>query len=97
MRPIQITLLACTIALSASDVAARQSCDGGYALDFTGSSDRVIVPYDASFPTAVFTAAAWIKTVAPQSRAAVIARGEDDNSWNLSWQLYVRNDGTLEV
>ncbi len=97
MRPIQITFLVCTIVLSASDVPARQSCDGGYALDFEGSTDRVIVPYDASFPTAVFTAAAWIKTVAPQSRAAVIARGEDDNSWNLSWQLYVRNDGTLEV
>ena len=30
-------------------------------------------------------------------RAAVIARGEDDNSFNLSWQLYVGPEGFLEA
>ena len=66
-------------------------------LRFDGTDDRVTVPYDASFPTEVFTASAWIKLPQPAGRAAIIARGEDDNSFNLSWQLYVTRDGTLEV
>jgi hypothetical protein len=70
---------------------------GASALRFDGSDDRVTVPYDPSFPTEVFTIGAWIKLTPPQGRAAVIARGEDDNSFNLSWQLYVLPDGTLEV
>ena len=67
------------------------------SLRFDGTDDRVTVPYDASFPTEVFTASAWIKLAQPAGRAAIIARGEDDNSFNLSWQLYVTRDGTLEV
>ena len=66
-------------------------------LRFDGTDDRVTVPYDATFPTEVFTASAWIKLPQPAGRAAIIARGEDDNSFNLSWQLYVTRDGTLEV
>ena len=66
-------------------------------LDFDGSDDRVMVPYDPSFPTEVFTAAAWIRTSPPQGRGAIIARGEDDNSFNLVWQLYVVPDGTMQV
>ena len=66
-------------------------------LQFDGTDDRVTVPYDASFPTEVFTASAWIKLPQPAGRAAIIARGEDDNSFNLSWQLYVTRDGTLET
>ena len=66
-------------------------------LQFDGTDDRAIVPYDTSFPTEVFTAGAWIKLARPRGRAAIIARGEDDNSFNLSWQLYVISDGTLEV
>ena len=66
-------------------------------LDFDGSDDRVMVPYDPSFPTEVFTAAAWIRTSPPQGRAAIIARGEDDDSFNLVWQLYVLSDGTIQV
>ena len=66
-------------------------------LQFDGTDDRVTVPYDASFPTEVFTASAWIKLTQPTRRAAIIARGEDDNSFNLSWQLYVTRDGTLET
>ncbi len=69
----------------------------GGSLLFDGTDDRVIVPYDASFPTEVFTAAAWIKLPLPRGRASIIARGEDDDSFNLSWQLYVNRDGTLEV
>lgn len=66
-------------------------------LRFDGVDDRVTVPYDASFPTEVFTIAAEIKLTQPAGRAAVIARGEDDNSFNLSWQLYVTPSGNLEV
>jgi hypothetical protein len=66
-------------------------------LQFDGTDDRVTVPYDTTFPTEVFTASAWIKLALPAGRAAIIARGEDDNSFNLSWQLYVTRDGTLEV
>ncbi len=66
-------------------------------LRFDGADDRVTVPYDASFPTEVFTIAAEIKLTAPAGRAAVIARGEDDNSFNLSWQLYVVPPGNLEI
>ena len=66
-------------------------------LRFDGVNDRVAVPYDASFPTEVFTIAAEIKLATPGGRAAVIARGEDDNSFNLSWQLYVVPSGDLEI
>ncbi len=66
-------------------------------LRFDGVNDRVIVPYHASFPTEVFTIAAEIKLTTPAGRAAVIARGEDDNSFNLSWQLYVAPSGNLEI
>lgn len=77
--------------------AGQAASDRATVLQFDGVDDRVIVPYDASFPTEVFTAGAWIKLTQPSSRAAIIARGEDDNSFNLSWQLYVTGDGTLEV
>ena len=63
-----------------------------FVLQFDGTDDRVTVPYDASFPTEVFTASARIKLPQPAGRAAIIARGEDDNSFNLSWQLYVTRD-----
>ncbi len=66
-------------------------------LDFDGSDDRVMVPYDPSFPTEVFTAAAWIRTSPPPGRGAIIARGEDDDSFKLVWQLYVLPNGTLQV
>ena len=68
-----------------------------FHLMFDGADDRVLVPWDASFPTEVFTAAAWIRLTTPNRRAAIIARGEDDNSFNLSWQMYVRQGGFLEV
>ncbi len=70
---------------------------GPSVLRFDGSDDRVTVPYSPTFPTEVFTIGAWIKLAPPQGRAAILARGEDDNSFNLSWQLYVLQNGTLEV
>ena len=66
-------------------------------LQFDGSDDRVMVPYSDSFPTEVFTVGAWINSESITQRSAIIARGEDDNSFNLSWQLYVAGDGTLEI
>ena len=66
-------------------------------LCFDGVDDRVMVPYDSSFPTATFTIMAWIKLSTPTRRSAIIARGEDDNSFNLSWQLYVSPGGLLEI
>ena len=74
-----------------------QETRAGSVLEFDGTNDRVLVPYDDSFPTEVFTLAAWIKLPLPGHRSAVIARGEDDDSWNLSWQLYVNPDGTLQI
>ena len=68
-----------------------------FHLVFDGTDDRVLVPWDASFPTDVFTAVAWIRMMPPGGRAAIIARGEDDNSFNLSWQLFVGSAGSLEV
>lgn len=78
--------------------ANRQAAsDRSTVLEFDGIDDRVTVPYNASFPTEVFTAGAWIKLTQPTRRAAIIARGEDDNSFNLSWQLYVSGEGNLEI
>ena len=69
-----------------------------FHLSFDGSNDRVLVPWHESFPTEVFTAVARIRLAAPPNgRAAIIARGEDDNSFNLSWQLYVGRGGELEA
>ncbi len=69
-----------------------------FHLSFDGSNDRVLVPWHESFPTEVFTAVARIRLPAPPSgRAAIIARGEDDNSFNLTWQLYVGREGELEA
>ncbi len=66
-------------------------------LQFDGIDDRVMVPYSDSFPTEVFTVGAWINAENITRRSAIIARGEDDISFNLSWQLYVAGDGTLEI
>ena len=69
-----------------------------FHLSFDGSNDRVLVPWHESFPTEVFTAVARIRLAAPPNgRAAIIARGEDDNSFNLTWQLYVGREGELEA
>ena len=71
--------------------------DGSH-LSFDGADDRVLMPWDASFPTEVFTVSASIRLAAPPpGRAAIIARGEDDESFNLSWQLFVGPEGNLEA
>ena len=69
----------------------------GGALAFDGTADRVTIPYDASFPTEVFTICAWVKVPVPGHRSAIIARGEDDDSWDLAWQLYLEPDGSLRL
>ena len=92
-----VPLLAIVL-LAYESVPVRPAASGNTTvLAFDGTDDRVIVPYDTSFPTEVFTAGAWIKLAQPAGRAAIIARGEDDNSFNLSWQVYVTRDGTLET
>ena len=91
---MKVAALALLVTLFFASTSIAQQ---GSALSFDGTDDRVTVPYDTSFPTEVFTASAWIKLAQPAGRAAIIARGEDDNSFNLSWQLYVTRDGALEV
>ena len=76
---------------------AETEREGAY-LAFDGRDDRVLVPWDDSFPTEVFTAAARVLLSEPPARrSAIIARGEDDDSWDLSWQLFVGSDGGLQV
>ena len=50
-------------------------------LQFDGNDDRVMVPYSDSFPTEVFTVGAWINSASITQRSAIIARGEDDISF----------------
>ena len=102
-----ITLAACTAETgtepidddgTASPDAPPPETGQDFHLSFDGQDDRVLVPWDASFPTEVFTVVAWIRLQgSPAGRAAIIARGEDDNSFNLSWQLYVGRSGELEA
>jgi len=66
-------------------------------LSFDGQNDRVTVPYDDSFPGGVFSIAAWIKLPPPGHNSAIIARGEDDNSFDLVWHLYVVASGDLRL
>jgi hypothetical protein len=76
-----------------------QVCGPGASLEFDGTDDHVLVPYDPSFPTETFTAA-WIRTDPPgfpARRRAIIARGEDDNSWDGPWFFQIGPNGTLEV
>ena len=96
-----VPVLAILLLVHANNVVtaeqASRATESATVLQFDGTDDRITVPYDDSFPTEVFTASAWIKLSQPSRRAAIIARGEDDNSFNLSWQLYVTSDGTLET
>ncbi len=85
-------------ALALAVPAARAVAQSGTALSFDADDDCVMVPYDASFPTEVFTASAWIKTPGPaQGNAAVIGRGEDDDSFNFAWQIYLNRNGNLQI
>ncbi len=68
------------------------------ALSFDGQDDCVMVPYDASFPTETFSAGAWIKLPQPtMGNSAIIGRGEDDDSFNFAWQLYLNPQGRLQL
>ena len=59
--------------------------------------DIINIPYASSFPTEIFTLSAWFKLNQPGGRAAIISRGEDNDSYNLSWQLYVSSSGELKM
>lgn len=82
---------------NAIDHFNRTLTDIPAGLAFDGVDDRVTVLYNTSFPTEIFSAGAWINIVTPpaQSPGAIIARGEDNNSFDLSWQLYVTPEGDL--
>jgi hypothetical protein len=88
--------LAILVAIWTASGEAALAQQGG-SLEFDGTDDKVTVPYNASFPTEVFSIAAWIKTTEPGHRSAIIARGEDDNSWDLAWHLYLEPDGSLRL
>ena len=89
-------LLVMSLVLAVS-VSYGQAATGDIALSFDGGDDRVMVPYSTSFPTEIFSLSAWIKLVPPGHRSAIIARGEDNDSFNLSWQLFVDPSGILEI
>ncbi len=76
---------------------ASRSQAAPWALDFDSVDDCVTVPWNSSLPVAVFTVSAWIKARPQPRRGAIVARGEDDDSWNLSWQMEVLPGGQLEV
>ena len=56
-----------------------------------------MVPYDPSFPIEVFSVSAWIKTPLAMGNRAIIGRGEDNDSFNFAWQLYLNGAGNLQL
>ncbi len=94
LRPARAPAVFVAIVIVSGEAALAQQ---GGSLEFDGTDDRVTVPYDNSFPTEVFSISAWIKALPPGHRAAIIARGEDDNSWDLVWHLYLEPDGSLRL
>lgn len=92
-RSRDVSAASVLVALMVGSASGQQ----GGSLEFDGTSDRVTVPYDSSFPTETFSICAWIKATPSTHRGAIIARGEDDNSWDLSWQLYLEPSGSLRI
>ncbi len=91
---VTVCLALAAAAFASGRPAAAQSND---ALGFDGQDDCVMVPYDASFPTETFSAGAWIKLPQPtMGNSAIIGRGEDDDSFNFAWQLYLNPQGRLQ-
>ena len=89
---------AALIAASLSSAAAVQlPCGSGHALDFSGGPYRVLVPYDSSFPTEVFSVTAWVRTPTGTNRTTILARGEDAVTGNAAWNLYMQPDGEFRV
>ncbi len=86
LRPETAPAVLVAIVTACGEAALAQQ---GGSLEFDGTDDRVTVPYDNSFPTEVFSISAWIKALPPGHRSAIIARGEDDNSWDLACHLYL--------
>ena len=96
MNLVPARVLAVLVAIVSGHEEAALAQSGG-ALEFDGTDDRVTVPYDDSFPTEVFSICAWIKVAPPGHRSAIIARGEDDDSWDLALQLCLEPDGSLRL
>ncbi len=94
IRPVRVLAVLVAIMTGHGEAALAQR---GGALEFDGTNDRVTVPYNSSFPTEVFSICAWVKAPPPGHRSAIIARGEDDNSWDLAWHLYLEPDGSLRL
>ena len=98
MKMHKTTYMKTGLLLSLASTALGQSyCDPGYSLEFDGGGDHARVPYDASFPTEVFTVIAWVRTSGSFGRRAIVARGEDGVTGNASWNLYMQADGTFEL
>jgi hypothetical protein len=85
------------VASLSSEAAGQLPCRSGYALDFSGGPCRVLVPYDSSFPTAVFSVTAWVRTPVGANRTTILARGEDAVNGNAAWNLYMQPDGEFTL
>jgi hypothetical protein len=94
---LEATTLKFAGALLVAALAPGAYAQDFFALEFDGVNDRVMVPYDPSFPTEVFTLTAWIRTPGAVSRKSIVARGEDSITGNAAWNLYMQTDGTLQL
>jgi hypothetical protein len=87
-----LLILATTAAACLPAFAAGPSCsDTGTVLRFDGLDDCFTVPFDATFPTAVFTLAAWVRL--DDGDGGIVVRGEDNASDNLAWALLYNGEG----
>ncbi len=62
-----------------------QGPESTFVLQFDGTDDRVTVPYDASFPTEVFTASAWIKLPQPAGAGGQTPQVTSTRFCSLEW------------
>jgi hypothetical protein len=81
----------------ASSAYPQSSFELNYSLKFDGIDDRVMVPFNPSFPTEVFTVTTWVRTPGALRRKAIVARGEDSITGNAAWSLYMDVDGTFKL
>lgn len=86
--PIALVLVLCVFVfvLEARDTVEAQHPNCG--LLFDGSDDRLIVPHDPSFPVAVYTVTAWVRTLSA-SVQEVMGRGEGTNDDVKTWGFYI--------
>jgi len=58
-------------------------------MHFDGITGCFSIPYSTTFPTAVFSATAWVNVPSLPQTGIIIGRGEDDTSDNAVWALLV--------